>query len=318
MNSYYYYVEVSIPFKLGETIDNVARAEFLSTGIEEFSMDEPEVDELLGERSYSGGDVPESVLNEVDEKKSSEEQKKYYFSSEEFANNFISYLDQNFQIKGRVIREEVKDWNEEWRKSYAKIIVNDEFQIIPEWEKNIDDDLDNSIYIYPGQGFGTGGHETTFLCLSLYLELAQNALNLTDCLDFGCGSGILGLSCLKRFPTASVDLYDIDKEALKNTQQNIDLNEIDNGKLKLLLPDDRDQINRKYDLVFANILQNVLLHEKKYLTHSLKKDGVLILSGLLNGQEEEVISQYKGENKALSFIKTLKKGDWVAVAFKQQ
>ena len=71
--------------------------------------------------------------------------------------------------------------------------------------------------------------------------------------------------------------------------------------------------SEKYNLVYANILQNVLLLETDYLTNSLHSGGALILSGLLAGQEEEVIKSYKEKNPNLQFVETIKKGDWVAV-----
>lgn len=313
----YYFVEAKIPLDLEARIDHLSREEFDCDGVEEFAIEEAKVDEILGERSYSGGDVPESVINEVEEVLKAEGVfKKYYFSNISLSENFKKCLFDDFVILSEVREQEVKDWNEEWKKTYEPILVNNDLEIIPEWEKeSYASQTKKQIFIYPGQGFGTGGHETTFLCLKLFLE--YNKSEITECLDFGCGSGILGIGLKLFHQKSSVDLYDIDAEALKNSVQNIELNEFVVEDFKLLLPDQRAQIDKKYDLVFANILQNVLLLEKEYLAKSLNPGGKLILSGLLQGQENEVIKAYQDMNLDLSLVEVAKKGDWVAVLMEQ-
>ncbi len=108
-------------------------------------------------------------------------------------------------------------------------------------------------------------------------------------------------------------MYDIDEEALENADQNITLNEQNKDDFELILPRKRCKIEKKYSLVFANILQNVLLLESEYLANSLKPGGAIILSGLLKGQEVEVINTFESKNPNLKFQRVLEKGDWVAV-----
>ena len=311
----YYFLEANIPVEIENEVDESSRSEFLCQGIEEFSIEEAKVDEILGERSYSGGDVPESVIDDVVKRLGEEgTSKKFFFLTQEATKKFQSYLKEKFNLESEVKAEDIKDWNTEWRKSYQTIKVGEHFSIIPEWEKPKHKITSKNLFIYPGQGFGTGSHETTFLCMKLYFEmLVDKSYSIKTCLDFGCGSGILGLATLKVNPSMVVDLYDIDKSAIENSKQNIDLNELQKTSLKLLLPNDRAQIGKKYDLVFANILQNILLLETELLSKSLERNGHLILSGLLKGQEEEVIKKYLQANSNLVHVKTEHKGDWVAV-----
>jgi ribosomal protein L11 methyltransferase len=311
----YYYIEARIPLELEDQIDAIAHQRFESTGIEEFSIDEPRVDEILGDRSYSGGDLPVAVLNEVEDVvKAAGTLKKYYFNSKNSSKIFNAYLLDSFKIVSEIIAKEVKDWNEEWKKSYSPITVGSELEIIPSWDKeSYQSKTQQQIYIYPGMGFGTGSHETTFLCLKLLLSVLNKTKKFKDCLDFGCGSGILGIATKIFDSKSNIDLYDIDKEALDNSVQNIELNELSLDEFQLLLPNGREKIERKYNLVYANILQNVLLQEKEYLTGSLQASGSLILSGLLSGQEDEVITQYIKQNSKLKHVETVTKGDWVAV-----
>lgn len=319
MNDNYYYLEVKIPPHLEHEIDDTSRIMFSCQGIEEFSIEEAKVDEILGERSYSGGDVPVSVIDDVVEVMEEEQTaKKYYFSDESFVIEFKNYLLKNYQVRGIIHSEEIKDWNTEWRKSYESISINDSFFIIPEWEKGSHRNFENKLFIYPGQGFGTGSHETTFLCIKIFLENISKKNPIKTCLDFGCGSGILGLTLLKHFKNAQLDLYDIDVNAIENSRQNIDLNEMAEQKIRLLLPENKADIDMKYDLVFANILQNILLEESSFLANSLLSGGKMILSGLLAGQEVEVIETYRVINPKLIHIETQKKGDWVAVLLAEQ
>jgi len=152
--------------------------------------------------------------------------------------------------------------------------------IVPAWDKPESGVIKNGdIFIYPGMGFGTGSHETTFLCL----KSAQKH---------------------KSFFKPNM-----------RCKQNIDLNELKESDFKLLLPKDRDVLAQKYEIVFANILQNVLTAEASYLANSIYSKGILILSGLLKGQEDEIISLYLSLNPKLKHVETLVKNDWVAVEF---
>lgn len=315
MNSYFY-ILLNKSNNLDADIDDLARQEFGCLGIEEYNIEEEKVDEILGDRSYSGGDVPESVIDEVGLAMQAEaNQKKYYFENKKDAQFFQKKIQDLFGCVTELYESEVEDWNETWRKSYRPIDIDGKFLIIPEWEEQ--DDKNNSLLIYPGQGFGTGSHETTFLCLKIFFNFLEDK-KVEHVLDFGCGSGILGLSVLKRQSDANIDLYDIDQSAIENAKQNIELNNFSDKDIKLYLPVDKDKINVKYDLVFANILQNVLLLESDYLVTHLKKGGSLILSGLLLGQEDEVIETFVQKNNKLKYITTYQKNDWVAVLLEHE
>jgi ribosomal protein L11 methyltransferase len=311
MNSYYI---VSVLSKDNEDLDlaELALKEFNSTGVEEFSLDEATVDEILGERSYSGGDLPESVLDEVNTKaKDYSELYKFYFSNKEDAGSFLFEVS-NHSLNAKLTEHTQEDWNQEWKKHYKQIVVNDELIIAPEWEKDVESK--HVLYIQPGMGFGTGSHETTFLCLKKYLEL-PNAKDKIQVLDFGSGSGILGLATLLLNKENQVALYDIDPEAMINADQNIAINNMQNLNIVKVLPNNRDQIEKEYDLVFANILQNILELEKDNLKKSIKKDGYIILSGLLKDQVDETKNSY--QQLGLSFVDSEIKGDWGVLVFKK-
>ncbi len=315
----YYFLEVHIPADLEAKLASISYSGFACSGIEEFAIEEARVDEILGERSYSGGDVPTSVIDEVEHTLSDGTiATKFYFNTKDDVEKFQKYLKDEYNLNSLLKAEEIKDWNEEWKKSYKPIFISDELEVVPEWDKNTyQSKAKNQLYIYPGMGFGTGSHETTFLCLKLFFEMTKKPKEVISCLDFGCGSGILGLAVSLFNSKSKIDLYDISDEALDNSKQNIELNDLSHVDFRLLLPEERQELQPKYDVVFANILQNVLLAESKYLASVVNPGGALILSGLLKGQEQEVITSLQKNNPSLVLKSVLNKGDWVAVLMEQ-
>ena len=140
--------------------------------------------------------------------------------------NFQKYLRNNYT--GSVFKTEVKpweDWNSEWRKSFETIDISPRLRVVPEWERDNWSNNEEALFIYPGMGFGTGNHETTFLCLQFLDEIVFKRKEIFDtCLDFGCGSGILGIAALKLTKKLSVDFCDLEVEALENCKNNLEIN----------------------------------------------------------------------------------------------
>lgn len=301
-------------------VNEIAISEFTTDGIEEFSINEGLVDAILGTRAYSGGDVPASVIDEVEEETKLREAlsyKYYFFSGEiERAEDFAVYLAENYSdLEVNIEEKEYSDWNAEWKKHYAPIEVDEDLKVIPEWykEENYKQNNDN-IYINPGMGFGTGEHETTFLCLKLFNEIKETIKPKSLCLDFGCGSGILGIGAIKK-AQMFVDFVDIDPAALDNCLTNLKLNFEDedlNGHRLIIR--ERFEVEEKYDLVFANILEHVLISEQSTILESLSPNSYLILSGILNEQVENIENKYA----MLSHVKTISKGDWSAIMLKKE
>jgi ribosomal protein L11 methyltransferase len=287
--------------------------DFHSTGIEEFSLSEPEVDEILGDRSYSGGDLSQEVLDEVEETVFRRPHNyRFYFNHKEEANNFLGFVQTEFLCESQIQELEVEDWNAEWKKHYSPILVSEKLEIIPSWLKTHPPQSEKRIFIYPGMGFGTGSHETTFLCLKLFTDfLIQKQIK--EVLDFGSGSGILGLSVFKFFPDARIDFYDIDPEANKNCYQNAEINDLQEHSFRLLVPDQRVSLREQYDVVFANILESILLLELDALVNHTRISGHLVLSGLLRTQVPLVQERY--QNAGMRLVQHLEKGDWAALLF---
>ncbi len=298
-----------------EHLKLLALEQFNGIGIEEYSLSEAEVDEILGERSYSGGDLPMEVLDEVDLILSGKPINiRTFFNQEIEAKGFFEIVRSQFLCEAQIECRHVEDWNLEWKKHYSPIVVDENFLVLPSW---INENFPNRyiLKINPGMGFGTGSHETTFLCLQLFSQFINHG-ELKSVLDFGSGSGILGIAALKTNDSLEVDFYDIDLEANKNCDQNIQLNDLVQSKYRLLLPEYRSYLQPSYSMIFANILQNILIEEAKFLTSLLHKGGHIILSGLLNHQVDLIIELYSGLNMEL--ISRVSKGDWSALVMEKK
>ena len=282
-------------------------------GIEEFSLEESTVDEILGEKAFSGGDVTHETIEEVESKLSSDDARTFrlYFDllPEGLEETLLKMKSQGTFINYSFDQKLEEDWNETWRGFYAPIEVSERIKIIPEW---IEEDVEKSVRIYPGMGFGTGTHETTFLCLKLLDKILDDLPKDGECLDFGCGSGILGIAAIKylKYKTCFMD---IDKPALDNCLYNLQLNfKGDNLEGSSLVHREKFKTEKKYDLVFANILENVLILEKGPILKSLKEKGFLIVSGLLNHQVDTIIKEYPEVSK----LDVVSQNDWSAILFR--
>lgn len=195
------------------------------------------------------------------------------------------------------------DWANEWKKYYEPFYIGN-ILIKPSWI-DIDESDHTVVEINPGMAFGTGLHETTNLCIEQLQEL-----NLIDkiVLDIGCGSGILSVVSSK-LGAKEVFATDIDPLAIEATLENANLNKISNinaVKGSLL-----DNVDKKYDVVVANILLNVLDILIPDLPKALKKDGVFICSGLINSQKDNIVNTLEKNN--LEIVEVSEKGEWISI-----
>ena len=151
---------------------------------------------------------------------------------------------------------------------------------------------------------------------------ATSALHIA-CLALGLGKGdrlwtspnsFVASSNCGLYCGADVDFVDIDPRALDNCLTNLKLN-FEKSELNglRLISRDRFELSDKYKLVFANILEHVLISEKELLLDSLDSKGYLILSGILNHQVDNIKSQYE----SLIYLDHISKGDWSAIIFKK-
>lgn len=182
---------------------------------------------------------------------------------------------------------EEQAWERAWMDHYNPIQVADNLWIVPEWLEAPNPDVTN-IKLDPGLAFGTGDHATTFLCLQW---LAGLDLKDKIVIDYGCGSGILGVGALL-LGAKKVYATDIDPQAVLATQQNAELNGVAD-RMFVGLP---EEFNTEYqggaEILVANILAKPLMLLVETFYNLLESKGQIALAGLIEDQINDVKEAY--------------------------
>lgn len=201
---------------------------------------------------------------------------------------------------------EDKDWEREWMDNYHPIQCAEKLWICPSWQSPPDPDAVN-LLLDPGLAFGTGTHPTTFLCMQW---LAQQNINDLDVIDYGCGSGILGITTLL-LGAKKVTGIDIDPQALLASHENVKRNGLEIEQFPVYLPQQKESKDSSADMVLANILAGPLVELSDILISSLKVDGLICLSGILAKQAKQVEQAYSHK---IAFEARAEKEGWVRLS----
>ena len=182
---------------------------------------------------------------------------------------------------------EDKDWEREWMSHYQPIQCGGRLWICPSWREPVDPDAVN-LRLDPGLAFGTGTHPTTFLCLRW---LDRQALTGARLVDYGCGSGILGIAALL-LGAEQVTAIDTDPQALAATRDNLQRNGLADARLRAYSPEAAPEAAPTQDIVVANILAGPLIELAPRLAAYLPAGGRIALSGILCEQAEAITERY--------------------------
>ena len=174
-----------------------------------------------------------------------------------------------------------QDWVRLTQSQFAPVEITPEFWIVPTWHEP-PSQARKIIRLDPGLAFGTGTHPTTRMCLRF---IATHDLKGQRVLDYGSGSGILAIGAAK-FGAEQIDAVDIDVAAVTSTALNAQANEV---SLNAGLP---ELAQGTYHTVLANILATPLKVLAPLLCSHVQAGGHLVLAGILERQEEELIQAY--------------------------
>lgn len=199
----------------------------------------------------------------------------------------IAFFQQIFgeNVGYKVEQLEDKDWVREWMDHFHPMQFGERLWICPSWRDVPNPDAVN-VMLDPGLAFGTGTHPTTALCLQWLdgLDLAGKTV-----VDFGCGSGILGIAALK-LGAARVIGIDIDPQAIQASRDNAARNGVAD-QIELYLPADQPQ-DVEADVVVANILAGPLRELAPLIAGHGKPGSLMALSGVLESQAPELETIY--------------------------
>ena len=282
-------ISLLIPKKAGEAISNFLM-EWGATGIEE--VDENSTWEWLKTYFLQDGKERE-VLRALHQ----------YLESLERIDPEISRI----QIETTSIPEQ--DWGENWKRFFKPIRVGSQFVVKPPWSKTSLKKGEIPIIINPGMAFGIGTHSTTKLCMEALEERLQK--KGVSVLDVGTGSGILSIAAA-RLGAGEVWGLDIDGLAVETARENVSRNHV-SDIVRIKKGRIRD-VWKRFDVVVANIdLKNLKRMRMTFIKH-LKRHGLLILSGILEGEEGRLCQLYM-KTGLLQWIESSQEEEWVCLTF---
>ena len=189
-----------------------------------------------------------------------------------------------FKIETTTIQD--SDWENSWKDYFDILNIGEKFVIVPTWREYENEEDKYVINIDPGMAFGTGGHETTSLCiknLEKYVKPHDNVI------DVGCGSGILSIAA-SYLTNGSLKAVDLDKLAVDVSRENFALNNLEN-RIEVEEASLLTKETKKYDVIVANILAHIieLMLEDAYKL--LEDGGYFITSGIIKDKKDELLEK---------------------------
>jgi ribosomal protein L11 methyltransferase len=251
---------------------------------------------LLSEMKYEGFEEEDDLL-------------KAFIPSAIYDENRLKTFGRNHKLSFSVSKLENKNWNAHWESNFQPVIINHLFDNVP-WVAiraafhKPPRDVKHQLIITPKMSFGTGHHATTSMMIKMMSEL-----NFEDktVLDFGTGTGILAILS-EKLGASRIVAIDNDEQSVKNASENFDSN--DCSKIKLLEASVAE-VDIKFDIILANIIKGVILDNLTAFTKQMVKGGVILLSGLLADDEQDILE--KTTMKGFILGKKIEDKNWICL-----
>lgn len=210
-------------------------------------------------------------------------------------------LPEGTRFTRRIIEEE--NWNQQWESEVKPVVVKGFVAIRPSFHKAVEN-VKHDLIITPKMSFGTGHHATTFLMIEMMESIDFNNKTV---IDFGTGTGVLAILAEKCGASEIIALDNHDW-SIENAQENI----VANNCERIILQKKEDLSGIKpVDIVLSNINLNVIKDASKLLSSTVKKAGLLLVSGFFISDEFEIENVF--HNAGFFKIKSAHLGDWVSV-----
>lgn len=218
----------------------------------------------------------------------------------------------SLEMKTEGLNEE--DWANNWKQYFKPIEVGEKILIQPEWCP-YDKDTERTVFtVNPGMTFGTGTHTSTKLCIC---ELEKYVNNSTVLLDAGCGSGILSVIALM-LGAKEATAADIDENCVHVAYENAERNGVGRENYFVYSGDITkegelfDKISeKKYDVIVANIVADVIIALLPTVKKLIKAGGVFICSGIIEERLSDVRAAMESEGVKITNVQI--QDGWAAV-----
>jgi len=264
---------------------------------------------FLVEPHQPGSDILIAVLGELPFETFLTTEKGFdaYIKEVDFTSDLLSDLptfDFNYSYTFEIIQQQ--NWNEAWESNFNPVVVEDKCVIRASFHQAPENNV-MDIIIDPKMSFGTGHHDTTWL---MARELFLLDLKNKSLLDMGCGTGVLAIIA-KKLGANIVTGIDIDDWSIENSNENAKANNcsdivFEKGNASLL-------VEKKFDLIFANINRNVLLKDLPTYYNSLNENGIILLSGFFENDLNELNQKATALN--FSFDKKETRNNWCLLKY---
>lgn len=196
-----------------------------------------------------------------------------------------------------------RNWNEEWESNFRPVLVNDFCRIRAHFHPRAEN-VRYDIVITPKMSFGTGHHATTYLMIEAMAGLQWRDRHV---FDFGTGTGVLAILA-EQLGAGDVTAIDNDDWSIENARENLERN--DCTKI-LLTKAERILVDKSFDIILANINRNVILQNLVPIQQHLSPKGVVLLSGLLEADEEIVLQ--RSQTVGLQLLSRSVRDSWLCL-----
>jgi ribosomal protein L11 methyltransferase len=176
-----------------------------------------------------------------------------------------------------------QNWNALWESNFEPVLVDDFVGVRANFHDSFNGGVEHDIIITPKMSFGTGHHGTTYSVMQLMrgIDFANKSV-----FDFGTGTGLLAILAHK---LGAVDILAVDNDdwCIENASENIVVNNTQSIEIHKV---DNAKLNKKFNIIIANINKNIILDNLAFLAEATVPGGVVLLSGLLVEDEPEIES----------------------------
>jgi len=224
---------------------------------------------------------------------------------EEVVSKFVRSVGERLDFCIKTSQKRNQNWVQEYQKNIPPILI-EPFFIHTSWHTPKKNKI--NIQIDPNMAFGTGNHQTTSSCLEL---ISKMPLENKNCLDLGCGTGILALAM--RYKKANVDFCDTDEKAIKIAKKNFQINKLDFGEC--WCGSLKSSPDNTYDLIVANLVSDILISLKDSFWENLKEECYLIISGILIDYKEKILDAF---SKKYNLLEEIEKQNWVTFLLRKK
>lgn len=265
---------------------------------------------VTGEREAL--DIVFALVNEVLLSEGVEEmdgQLKFYFRQSVFDEPLFASIVKDAGLSYTQSRIPEQNWNQLWEENFQPVAVDDFVYIRADFHPSKSEAFQHEIVITPKMSFGTGHHATTYMMLAQMRILNFEGKSV---IDYGTGTGILAIMAVK-LGAGAVIAIDYDDWCILNSRENFKRNHTPDITLTQT---DTFPESGKFDLILANINRNIIVDNFCRMAAALTKGGVLVVSGLLVSDRDEMVAIASKYNMHVK--EEMEKNNWICLAFTNQ